>query len=211
MRSHHRSLARLASAATVALAVSGCGSGAAPPQDYVLGASATAPTAAVSQADLPVIEIRPVRLPDYLDTTELVTRRAGSQIAASPTGRWGERLSVGASRSLAASLGAQLPNATVTTTAPEPSSLQILVDLDAFEPQAGGNCVLTGRWSLRENQRGNIRSERVAVSVPIGGDSDQEVVAAMTHALDQLAGQIASSIRPQVAEATARPRRIPPR
>jgi len=77
----------------------------------------TATAATVSQTGLPVVELKRVQLPDYLDTTDILERR-GNQLVPSSTGRWGERLSAGFSRALTGSLAARLPRMIVTATPP---------------------------------------------------------------------------------------------
>jgi uncharacterized lipoprotein YmbA len=202
----------------VALGVAACGPAAAPPQDYVLGHASGAPAAATSLIGLPVVEIRPVRLPDYLDSTDLVTLRPGGQVVPSPTGRWAERLSLGVARSVAASLTARLPDMVVTTAPPERATWQVLIDLDAFELQPDGNCVLAGRWSVRDADHRTLDVERVSLRVPVQGDDDAPVVAAMTLALDTFTERIASALRSETVQAqgtnarsTSRPRAAPAR
>jgi uncharacterized lipoprotein YmbA len=185
----------LAFAAMTAMSVAACGTGTAPPRDYVLGAPVAESRQAVSQVGLPVVEIRPVRLPEYLDTTDLLTRRAGGQIEPSQTARWGERLSIGVARSLASSLATRLPSAAVTTMSAEQPSWQVLVDLDSFEQRQDGNCVLAGRWSVRDGRRRTIEVERVSLLVPVDGTNDEHVVAAMTHAVDEFAARIAATLQ----------------
>ena len=75
-----------------------------PAADYVLGPMPAAAAVSVSQTGLPVVELKRVQLPDYLDTTDILERR-DNMLVPSPTARWGERLSVGMSRALAISLG----------------------------------------------------------------------------------------------------------
>jgi uncharacterized lipoprotein YmbA len=43
------------------------------------------------QLNGPIVEVRPVRIPDYLDTKDVVTLNASGQIVASRNARWGER------------------------------------------------------------------------------------------------------------------------
>ena len=174
-----------------------CGSGGPPPQLYVLGdAAPLVPSRAVSQLRDPVVELKPVRIPDYLDTTDIFTRRDGGRIVASQSARWGERLSIGVTRAVASALDARLPQLAVTTSPPlEDPRWQILIDIDAFGTQSGGQCVLEGRWSIREGRGGQklIKEERISLATPVGAGSDTEVVATMTRQVDQLAGLIASA------------------
>ena len=81
-------------AVVAALAVPpGCGGPT--PQVYVLGDAVADAPATASQMNTPTIEVRPARVPDFLDTTDIVTRGAGGLIVPSQSGRWGERFSIG--------------------------------------------------------------------------------------------------------------------
>jgi uncharacterized lipoprotein YmbA len=62
-----------------------------------------------------VVEVKPVLVPDYLNVSDILVRRGENALAPSPTGRWGERLSVGATRALAMGLVRRLPGLVVTS------------------------------------------------------------------------------------------------
>src|SRR5262249_55533545 len=145
----------------------------------------------------PVLELKRVHVPDYLDTTDIVIRHPDGRIVARPSARWGERLSVGVTRVVAAALEARLPHVAVTTAPPtEAPRWQVLIDIDTFEAQAGGPSVVAGRWSLREGRGGQrLRDEKFALSAPVGQDSDQALVAAMTRQIDQLVERIAPTLQ----------------
>ncbi len=99
---------RLLAVLAAALAVPpGCG--APPPQVYVLGNAVADAPATASQMNTPTVEVRPARVPDYLDTTDIVTRGAGGLIVPSQSGRWGERFSIGLTRAVGAALTKKLP------------------------------------------------------------------------------------------------------
>src|SRR6266478_7254373 len=176
----------------IAILVSACSSAGPPPELYVLGDAVRPKPESVSQLDDPIVEVKPVRVPDYLDTTDIFTRGPGGRIVASQNARWGERLSVGMTRAVARSLEARLPQLVVTTSPPlEHPRWQVLIDLDAFEVQPGGPSVLDVRWSLREGRGGQkLREERISLSTPVGHGSDQEVVETMTRQVDQLVDRI---------------------
>ena len=76
----------LSGAALLACSLSGP-----PPAEYALGSLPAATTKTIPQTGFPIVEIKRVQLPDYLDTTDILERR-GNQLVPSPTGRWGERL-----------------------------------------------------------------------------------------------------------------------
>lgn len=166
-----------------------------PRTEYALGPPAAARTVVVSKMGLPIIELRPVRLPVYLDTTDLIARK-GSEIVVSRTGRWSERLSVGVTRSLAASLTALLPCLDVAATTPIGQPVrEILVDIDAFETGADRQVVLTARWTLT-NKDGHdvLQTERVSIIEPAANTGDRAVVAAMSRAVEDLASHISVAI-----------------
>src|SRR5258708_17893482 len=179
-----------------AAAVSACGTGGPTPELYILGDAARPAAGAVSQLNDPVVELKRVRVPDYLDTTDIVTRHPDGRIVARPSARWGERLSVSVTRAAAASLEARLPHLAVTTAPPvEAPRWQLLIDIDTFEIQAGGQSVLTARWTLLEGRRGErLREEKVSLATPVDQTSDRAVVAAMNQQVDQLVDRIAPAL-----------------
>jgi uncharacterized lipoprotein YmbA len=127
-----------------------CGCAGPPKHDYVLGAPVAATSASTVQTALPVVQIERVRVPDYLDTRDILTRSDG-EVVASQTGRWAERLSVGVRRALVASLATQLTGVVVTSGQPvEPPILRVLVDVTAFEATANRQVVLAARWTVTD-------------------------------------------------------------
>lgn len=159
-----------------------------PPETYVLGRDVSTGQRNLSQMDVPIVELRPVRIPDYLDNKDIVVRHAGGQIKVSPDARWGERLSLGVTRAVSASLAARLPRFDVITTpAQERSRWRVLIDIDAFGVQSAGQCVLSGRWSVWTGaEEKKLRDERFSMSQPVGKGSDADIVAVMTSLVDQL-------------------------
>ncbi len=148
----------------------------------------------IPQAGLPVVEVNRVQLPDYLDTTDILERRS-NQLVPSPTGRWGERLSVGMTRALTASLAARLPHLVVTATPLGRPTRQILVDVAAFEPRPDHHVVLVARWTILDGAtRQVLTAEQASLVEAIGGEGDDAIVAAMSRAVDDLAGRVAAGI-----------------
>jgi len=192
MIGRHRPWPSLARLVLSSLALSACGGGP-PPDLYVLGDTATvAPEPKAALPD-PVVELKPVRVPDYLDTTDMITRTSSGRIVTSQSARWAERLSVGVTRAVATSLEAKLPQLTVTTSPPlDDPQWQILIDIQAFEAQSGGQCILTGRWSIRRGRGGEkLKEEKIALTTALGAAREKDLVAAMDRQVDQLAGRIA--------------------
>lgn len=187
---------RLAAFGAVASGFAACSLAGPPPAKYVLGSVPVPAAANVIQTQLPVVELKRVQFPDYLDTTDILERR-GNQLVPRSAGRWGERLPIGMTRALAASLAARLPNLVLTTTpsAGRPAR-QVLVDVSSFEPRADSQVVLVARWAIVDATRRQVLvAEQTSLVKPIAGPDDNAVVAAMSHAIDDLALQLAASIQ----------------
>jgi uncharacterized lipoprotein YmbA len=154
-----------------------------------------ATTTTVSQEGWPIVEVKRVQLPDYLDTTNIVERR-GNQLVPSSTGRWSERLSVGMTRALSASLAARLPKMLVTATTPvERPARLLVVDVTAFEWREDSQVVLVARSTIvNGTNRQILRTQQVSLVEETDGGSDSAIVAAMARAIDDLADQLAAGI-----------------
>jgi cholesterol transport system auxiliary component len=190
---------RAALSATVCgliLLVTACATSGPPPVQYVLGTDQAPPRAVNPVRGRQVVEVRPVRLPEYLDTRDLLVRK-GNQLVPSMTGQWAERLSVGMTRALALALGPQLPNAALFTTEPvQRPARQLLLDVTSFEARADQEVILTARWTFTDGTgRNALLSQDTVLVEPTGSTSDEAVVNAMNKAVEALASQIAASIK----------------
>ena len=177
--------------------LAGCGTSEPVRTSYVMGSDPRPQPVQSSLLGKPVVEVRPALLPDYLDTTDIITRKADGSVVASRTGRWGERLSVGMTQALALSLVARLPDLAGTSTRPENAPWrQVLVDVETFGVGPDGRSVLTAVWSVRAG-RGDvvIAKQRTTLVEPVSAPDDAALVAAMSREADSLAALIAISVR----------------
>jgi uncharacterized lipoprotein YmbA len=176
--------------ASLALLASGC---AAPPLTlYTLGAPAVAVGSEHSAADAPVLEVRRVSLPDYLDTPDIVTRD-GQTIMRSRKGRWASRLSLGVTDLITAQLAAARPDLLVIDQ-PEQGTprYRLFVNISRLDISADGTAALTASWSIEPNDaaRPDIRGRAsFAQQGPVTTDAD--VVALTNSLVDRLAARIA--------------------
>lgn len=171
-----------------------CGMSGPPAAEYVLGGTPAVTPATVPQTSLPVVEVKRVQVPDYLDTTDIL-RRSGNQLVPSLTGRWGERLSVGMTRAMTASLAARLPSVVVTATPVGRPAREILVDVAAFEARAD-QVVLVADWTIVDSASNRtLVAEQTSLVEAIAGSGDAALVATMSNEVEQLAGQIAAGIK----------------
>ena len=179
---------------TAVFGITACSLSGPPPAEFVLGAVPAATETMVPQTRLPVIEVNRVQLPDYLDTTDILERR-GNQLVPSSTSRWGERLSVGMGRALIASLASRLPHLVVTATPVGRPARQILVDVAAFEARPDHHVVLVARWTILDGAtRQVLTAEQASLVEAIEGKGDDAFGAAMSRAVDDLAGRVAAGI-----------------
>jgi uncharacterized lipoprotein YmbA len=168
------------------------------PHIYVLDAAGKPASGVRSDTGRMLVELKPVLVPDYLDSTDILLRTGSNELTASRTGVWGERLSAGITRALAADLVRLLPRATVVARPPPAQpARQILVDVTGLQARAQGDCVLTARWTIVE-QRNNMSEPQVLASADGSftthavAPGDAALVAAITAAIGQLASQIAA-------------------
>jgi uncharacterized protein len=205
MRSVPGSRRRAAGAlAAIGFVLTGCGSGPPPPVTYVIGPPPMISANPQPLSGRPVVAVKPVLLPDYLDVSDLMVRRSDNVVAPSVTGRWGERLSVGVTRALTLDLQQRLPGLVVTRIAPlDRPTLQVFVDIDDFEPRADGMVVLVARWRLVDPASVGLLAERVSLTEPSTGSSDAAMAAGMTRAVDDLAAPVAAAVRAALARSDA--------
>jgi len=181
---------------TLALvALPACRSAGPPKTLYVLGdPSATAPLS-IRQTDLPILEVHRVLVPDYLDSTDILSRRA-NQLVPRRGSRWAERLSVGVMRSLTSALAARLPRMVVVAAQPfKAPQWHVFVDVETFEGRPDGRVTLAASWSIRDGAGTVLLSQRTRIAETVAGRSDSALVAAMTRSIDALAADIAAAVQ----------------
>ncbi len=177
------------------LGVAACSLPGPPPTAYVLGNLPPARATTLSQTAMPVVEVKRVQIPDYLDTTDIVERR-GNELIPSSTGRWGERLSLGMTRALTASLSARLPGFVVTASAVSRPARQVLVDVATFEVTPDHQILLVAQWTVVGGASHQAQlAEQMSLVEEVSGDGDGAVVAAMSRAVDALADRLAVDVQ----------------
>jgi uncharacterized lipoprotein YmbA len=73
----------------------------------------------------------------------------------------------------------------------------VLVEVESFEPRADGSVVLAARWQVMARASGEPQAgQRLSIVEKASGPGDAAIAAAMTQAVDALAGHIAGGIRP---------------
>jgi uncharacterized protein len=198
MRPLHKSFAIAA-----AVLIAGCSSVLAPRPDrskfFVL--TATQPKTELSggsAADLS-IGLGPVRLPDYLDRSEIIVRVAPNRVDMPDNDRWAEPLPANFRSVLETDLASQLPNAQIVQFPWYSTSrldYTIEVNVDRFERDKSGNTLLIARWTIHDGSTSKPLIARDShFNETAKSAAMEDCVAAMSTDVGNLSVQIASEVR----------------
>jgi uncharacterized lipoprotein YmbA len=184
--------------ALCAIMVAGCLS---PRKDdsrfYVLSPVAVDSSIAASSRQI-LLGLGPVKLPDYLDRKEVVTRYGPNRVELSNVDRWAEPLNADFTRVLAQDLSADLGTQRITfypwynTTHVD---FQVKVDVYRFESDADGKIDLAAHWQVLDGTGKLlvVRDSTYSETAKPGDAGDD--AAAMSRALGRLSQEIASVIQ----------------
>lgn len=181
----------LALAALFLASLSGCNS--TPAAKFYLLEPSQAMTA--SQADsAPLIVMAPVRIPRYLDRSQIVSADGHNGYQLSELNRWAEGLDHNISRVLQQDLSQLVPASVVLSAPAETTALKLTVTIQELHVDAEGQANLKAQWQI---SRGNqlLEVERQNYRLPTGGDSFPQRVAALNRCLALLTDDIAKSLQ----------------
>lgn len=176
----------------LALLLGACAS--APATRFYALAPAPASVTAARLAAPPIIVVREVGLPRYLDRPQIVTRTEAHRLRFAEFAQWGGDLREELTQVLAENLArrlagsAVLPAPTFAATRPD---LAVDVDIVRFEAADDGQVHLVARWRV---PGAPIRT--AAFSRPRPGEA---VDAALVGVMSELVGDLAAAIAPTVA------------
>jgi uncharacterized lipoprotein YmbA len=185
--------------ALIALAAAGCGllrgPNVQPTQFYVLTAVAQPSDASPSSRQL-IIGLGPVKLPDYLNRPEMVSRVTPNELRLDQFDRWGEPLKDNFIHTLATNLDTLL-NLRQVVSFPwysnTPMDYTVVVTVLRFEPQPEGQVLLSARWEIGDT-KGHALVNRDSQFTRPGG-TPAETAAALSQLVADLSDEIASALR----------------
>jgi uncharacterized lipoprotein YmbA len=155
------------------------------------------PTANPNSAPV-AIGLGPVQFPEFLDRPELVIRTSPNGFELSETDRWAEPLSDNFRHVLANHLVNLLGISNVVQFPWDPGTRLdyiVRVQVQGFESDTARNAQLVAHWELRTPQGDQILASREArISHPAASLSGDDVAAALSDDVADLAGQIVSTI-----------------
>lgn len=158
------------------------------------------------------IGLGPVSIPQYLDRPQIVTRDGPNRFGIAEFDRWGGALRDNLSRTLAEDLTRLIPSARISThpwRRATPVDLQIPVDVIQFDGALGKEIVFTAQWQiLSADGSTQLLSRRSSFSEKIGGSSYEDMVAAQSRAVADLAREIANALKTVKRETPAHQGRV---
>lgn len=197
-----RNLTRHAAVSFLLIALSACSS--APATRYYVLTPIPADSAGAEPRDVAVV-VTGVRLPQYLDRSQIVTRGGDNRLQVDDDERWGGNLRQDMTRLLTENLGRLLGSDRVVA-APHTLRMQpdyrVEVEVLRFERNAAGRVQLEAKWWLTRGAGGVPLASPSAViyGAPLGeGAAFDAVVASMSAAYNELARAIAAAIRARPA------------
>lgn len=170
-----------------------------PSRFYVLTATAEASGDVASRTSSGLtIGLGPIKLPDYLDRSQLVTRVGPNRVVFSDFERWAEPLDRNFSRIMIENLVALL-NTEKVVSLPTFVSIgvqyEVPIEVQRFEAHDDGTIELAARWAIRAAADGKVLQAGESRIKERSGRATDEVVAALSRATGQLSGEIAAAIR----------------
>ncbi|HBD09450.1 MAG TPA: hypothetical protein DCZ69_14440 [Syntrophobacteraceae bacterium] len=190
-------------------AAAGCGTSGSS-KFYVLNALAGSEmaTPAVTARAGVAVGVGPVKIPEYLDRLQIVTRSTLSSLQLAEFERWAEPLEKSIPRILAENLSALLGSDQIAIH-PWPNALQVeyqvVVEVNRLDGTLGQNALLDARWTLLADKgRRIVVRKNSTISEPASGGSYEGLVMAQSRALTQLSKEIATAIR-EAAQGVSNP------
>lgn len=170
-----------------------------PPVKYYSLGPGTVP-ATPDKADAAVMAFGPLRVPEYLNRSQLVTRGTGSDLTVHEYDRWAEPVEEAMHRVVAAQLDSQLDGVIVVAyraLQTLPVDYRLLGQVDRFEADTSGKVVLQLQWTVLDKDQHALippRRDRYEAQAAPPGDPGA-IAGAMNQALDRFSTDAAGRIR----------------
>jgi uncharacterized lipoprotein YmbA len=160
-------------------------------------------------APKPRLEVRRILVPDYLDSTDILTRSGNEELKVSATGRWGERLSQGLTHAVGADLAARMPRVSIVQDGSTDAQRQLRITINSLDLWPDGRCVLAASWSIVDpgSAIAVTTGSRTFETMNAGGSaavSDANLVDAIARTLGKLADSIVLDAQTSPARADLR-------
>jgi uncharacterized lipoprotein YmbA len=146
------------------------------------------------------IGIGPVKIPEYLDRSGIVTRIASNELRVAEFSKWAEPLEDNFPSVLAESLSSCVCTKTVVIfpwKGSIPLDYRVYVDVIRMDGKLGESAVLDVSWTIMggADRKGVLRMERSSYKEPTGGQDYGDFVAAQSRNVKALSRDIAEAIK----------------
>jgi uncharacterized protein len=179
------------------LFLAGC-AGNAPSRYYVLSPLA-GEGKVTSEASCASVGIGPIKLPEYVNRTEIVTRTTPNELVLSYFDLWGEPLSDSVPRTLAENVSRLICTKEVLLFPWKPSRIpdyRVEVDVLRLDGMLGGTVSLEAWWSISSGQDKKARvTRKSSYSEPVTGQGFDALIQAHSRALAALSRDIAGALK----------------
>lgn len=180
----------------LALALGGCFRSEKPVHYYMLHAETGGHGAA--SGDGPLVGLGPVRIPAYLDRSQIVSALSGQEYTLSDEHRWAERLEVTIARVSAENLARMIPTDRIVLhpwARDARPDLQVAIEIRDLYLDAAGTARLGAQWTLRSNDRPNAVTRSFNCSQAAAPGDFARMVEAESRCLARLNRDIADAVR----------------
>jgi len=145
------------------------------------------------------IGVGPIRIPDYLDRPQIVTRGLSSEIVLAEFDRWGEPVKENLIRTLAKNLSVLLCANTIAFFPWKGGTLldyRIEMEVLRLDGSLGGNVTLEAWWMIfNGNGKKMLFSKKSNITEAVAGQDYKSLVAAKGRAIGLLSRDIAAAIK----------------
>jgi len=141
----------------------------------------------------------PIALPAYLDRPEVVSRVGSNELHAATFDFWAGSLNDQFKSALSQNLARMIDRCRVTSYpwyAGTSFDATIRIDVVAFEVGTDRTAHLVARWVVRHGSSTDVSDVRESnLSIPVAGDDASDKVAALSEALTEFSGELATAVR----------------
>jgi uncharacterized lipoprotein YmbA len=145
-----------------------------------------------------VIGVGPVRMADYLDQAQMVTRRGDHQVVKDEFNRWAGPLRNNLLHVLADNIGALTGSPQVYTfpwRQAVPITFQVTVEVVRLDGYLGDRAELEARWSIFQGQdKKLLKTARSQIVEAAAGPEYSDLVAAQSRAVARLSQEIVQAL-----------------
>ncbi len=182
----------------VLLLMAGCGSS--PPVHY-FALSPAEVSKSQDSGKILTLGLGPLRLPEYLNRSQLVTRGNGAELKIDEFSRWAEPLTRAIHRVVAIDVDNMMPGVTVLAfpweaVARTQVDLRLIGEVSRFDAERSGQVVLEVQWAITD-QSGEpvLRAHRRRYETRVANSEDPAAVAAaMNEALSMFSRDVVSQM-----------------